>query len=86
VPAPAPGPPPFPLGAPTAPAADPVKVWESKVLTQKDKWFSGKFDPAVLEDAMNAYAKQGWRVLAVTTANIPGFGGNREELIVVLER
>lgn len=62
------------------------KIWEYKVLTQKDKWFSGKFDPAVLETAMNAYAKQGWRVISVTTASIPGFGGNREELLVVLER
>ncbi len=62
------------------------KKWEYKVLTQKDKWFSGKFDPAKLEEAMNAYADQGWRAIAVTTASIPGFGGNREELIVVLER
>jgi hypothetical protein len=59
---------------------------EYKVLSQKDKWFSGKFDPAQLEAALNSYAKQGWRVIAVTTASIPGFGGNREELIVVLER
>lgn len=28
---------------------------EYKVLTQKDKWFSGKFDPANLEQAINAY-------------------------------
>ncbi|WP_406699170.1 DUF4177 domain-containing protein [Singulisphaera sp. Ch08] len=63
------------------------KKWEYKVLTQKDKWFSGKFDPAKLEEAMNAYAGQGWRVIAATTASIPGFvGGNRDELIVVLER
>lgn len=60
------------------------KRWEYKVLTQKDKWFSGKFDPAKLEEAMNAYAGQGWRVIAATTASIPGFGGNRDELIVVL--
>lgn len=32
---------------------------EYKVLTQKDKWFSGKFDPANLEQAINAYASQG---------------------------
>src|SRR6185436_18156204 len=29
-----------------------------KVLTQKDKWFSGKFDPDQLEQALNAYAQQ----------------------------
>ena len=84
---------PLPFPAPAAgvpnirpPAADPSKVWEYKVLTQKDKWFSGKFDPERLEAAMNSYAKQGWRVMAVTTASIAGFGGNRDEMIVVLER
>jgi hypothetical protein len=59
---------------------------EYKVLTQKDKWFSGKFDPERLEQALNAYAKQGWTVKSATTASIPGFGGNREELVVILER
>lgn len=57
-----------------------------KVLTQKDKWFSGKFDPEKLEAAVNAYAGQGWTVKGITTASIPGFGGNRDELIVLLER
>lgn len=63
------------------------RIKEYKVLTQKDKWFSGKFDPARLEEALNAYADQGWTVIAVTTASITGFvGANRDELIVVLER
>lgn len=57
-----------------------------KVLTQKDKWFSGKFDPERLEQAVNAYAGQGWTVRGITTASIPGFGGNRDELIVLMER
>lgn len=59
---------------------------EYKVLTQKDKWFSGKFDPERLEEAMNAYAAQGWRVISCATAQIPGFTGTREEMIVILER
>ncbi|QDV37950.1 hypothetical protein ElP_58970 [Tautonia plasticadhaerens] len=59
---------------------------EYKVLTQKDKWFSGKFDPEKLEQAVNSYAGQGWSVKGITTASIPGFGGNRDELIVLLER
>lgn len=59
---------------------------EYKVLTQKDKWFSGKFDPAVLEQAINSYAKQGWVVKTATTAQIPGFGGPREECLIILER
>lgn len=60
---------------------------EYKVLSQKDKWFSGKFDPVTLESALNSYAQQGWRVCAAFSADIPGFfGGNREEAIVIMER
>lgn len=57
-----------------------------KVLSQKDKWFSGKFDPEMLEKALNAYAEQGWTVTAVTSASVPAFGGARDEVIVVFER
>ncbi len=60
---------------------------EYKVLTQKDKWFSGKFDPMILEQALNSYAQQGWRVVTAVTAEIPGwFSNTREECIVILER
>ena len=57
-----------------------------KVMSQKDKWFSRKFDPETLEQAINSYASQGWEVISIATATIPGFGGSREELIVVFER
>ncbi len=60
---------------------------EYKVLTQKDKWFSGKFDPEKLEQALNAYAEQGWHVIAATTATFPGMlSAGREEMITFLER
>jgi hypothetical protein len=59
---------------------------EYKVLTQKDRFFAGKFDPEKLETAINSYAAEGWRVVSVATANIPSFGGAREEMIVVMER
>ena len=59
---------------------------EYKVLTQKDRYFAGKFDPEKLEGAMNSYASQGWEVKSVATAEIRGFGGSREEMVVVLER
>ena len=60
---------------------------EYKILTQKDKWFSGKFDPAVLEEALNSYAKQGWVVKTAFSADIPAFFcAAREEAIIVLER
>jgi len=62
-----------------------MKVY--KVLSQKDKWFSGKFDPDLLEKALNAYAQQGWQVVQSVTASIAGIiGGNREEIIIILER
>ena len=61
--------------------------YEYKILTQKDKWFAGKFDPLKLEQAINAYAQQGWRVVTCATADIPGFGGTaRQEFITLLER
>jgi len=56
------------------------------VLSQKDRWFSGKFDPEKLEEALRSYGRQGWRVRGMATATIPGFGGNREELVILLER
>ena len=60
---------------------------EYKVLTQKDKWFSGKFDPAKLEEALNAYAEQGWIVKAASTAAITGLlSGNRDEMFIIMER
>ncbi len=60
--------------------------YEYKVLSQKDKWFSGKFDPMLLEQAMNAYAQQGWRVIGCATADIAGFGSVRQEFVTIMER
>ena len=58
-----------------------------KVLTQKDKWFSGKFDPQKLEQALNSYAQQGWVVIASASASVNGLiGGNREEMVIIMER
>lgn len=59
---------------------------EYKVLTQKDRLFGGKFDPETLETAINSYATEGWSVVSVATASIRSIAGNREEMIVVLER
>ena len=58
-----------------------------KVLTQKDKWFSGKFNPETLESAINAYAEQGWRVISCATADFPAVvGAARQEMVIILER
>ena len=63
-----------------------TKRYEYKVLTQKDRLFSGKFDPANLELALNSYAEQGWRVISCATADISGIGKKRQEFIAVFER
>lgn len=57
-----------------------------KVLTQKDRFFAGKFDPEKLEEAINSYASEGWVVVTITTASIPSFTGTREEIIIVMSR
>ena len=59
---------------------------EYKVLSQKDKFFAGKFDPELLERAINAYAQEGWEAVSMATASIPSFGGAREEIIVLFQR
>lgn len=59
---------------------------EYKVMSQKDKFLSGKFDPELLEAAINSYAEQGWEVVNIASATIPGFGGSREEMIVLFQR
>lgn len=59
---------------------------EYKVLSQKDKWFSGKFDPQKLQDALNSYAEQGWRLVGCATADVAGFGSSRQEFVAIMER
>lgn len=59
---------------------------EYKVLTQKDRFFGGKFDPEKLEKAINSYAAEGWQVISVATATIPTLTSSREEMVIVLER
>lgn len=62
-----------------------MSTTQYKVMTQKDRFFSGKFDPEKLEGALNSYAEQGWKLRGMATAQMPGLGA-REELIFVLER
>jgi NADH pyrophosphatase NudC (nudix superfamily) len=75
-----------------APSAAPVVVgsarqlYEYMVLTQKDRVFGGKFNPLQLQEALNGFARQGWRVVEAATTTFPGFSGNREEIVFILER
>ena len=63
-----------------------------KVITMKDRFFSGKFDPQKLETMLNDYAAERWTLKAATTAEMPAIGGigglagTREEIIFILER
>ena len=58
-----------------------------KILTPKDKFFEGKFDLDKLEQALNHFAKQGWVVRGMSTPHVAGFsGGDKEQLIILLER
>jgi len=85
--APASGPPPpAPVSAGVAAKPAGRVRRQYKVLTQKDRFFGGKFDPEKLESAINSYAAEGWRVVVSATAQIPSLTGSREELIIVLER
>ncbi len=56
---------------------------EYKVMTQKDKMWGDRFDPDQLEQAINAYASEGWRVVSMATASL---GGDRDEVIIVFGR
>ena len=56
------------------------------MITRKDKWFSGKFDPEKVEGALNAYARQGWVLKGVASASVPGFGSQRDELVIIMKQ
>jgi Domain of unknown function (DUF4177) len=56
---------------------------EYKVMTQNDRFFSGKFDPEKLEAAMNSYASEGWEFKGVAT---PVFGTLSKEIVMIFER
>lgn len=63
------------------------RYMEYKVLTQKDRYFGGKFNPQAVEAVLNSFAREGWHVKAITSASFQtALSGNREEMIVVLER
>jgi hypothetical protein len=59
---------------------------EYKVLTQKDRFFSSKFSPEKLQEVINDYAEEGWRVISITSGEFPGMLKSRNEIVVVLER
>lgn len=58
---------------------------EYKVVTERDKRFSGTFDFDALETTLNGYAAEGWRLAeSFLAANVAKSG--KAELVMVLER
>jgi hypothetical protein len=80
--------------AEATPATKPALVTKVyKVITQHDEFFGGKFDPVKLETLINTLAAEGWRVVAVTAADVSTFFGSfwggrgaRQEMVVFMEK
>jgi Domain of unknown function (DUF4177) len=60
-------------------------MFEYKVLTERDKVFSGAFDPAALERVLNEYAADGWR-LAEGFMAASVWKSAKAEIVMILER
>jgi len=58
---------------------------EYKVLTQQDRRWSGKFSPENLEQALNSYAAEGWRVVSTLPVVSP-WSMSTSQVMVLLER
>jgi hypothetical protein len=58
---------------------------EYKVLTKEDRRWSGKFSPENLEQTLNSYAAEGWRVVTGLTVTSP-WSLSTSQVMVVLER
>jgi hypothetical protein len=58
---------------------------EYKVLTERDRVFTGGFDPTKLETPLNEYASEGWRVVApVPSSSL--WKSMKAEILLILER
>jgi hypothetical protein len=56
---------------------------EYKVLTKEDRRWTGKFSPENLEQTLNSYAAEGWRVLS----NVPVASTvSTSRVMIILER
>jgi hypothetical protein len=58
---------------------------EYKVLTQQDRRWSGKFSPENLEQTLNSYAAEGWRVVGTVPVSSP-WTISTSQVMVLLER
>ena len=58
---------------------------EYKVLTQRDRLFTGSFDPDLLEQSLNSFAAHGWRV-AEGFMFSSLWKSMKSEIVLILER
>ena len=56
-----------------------------KVLTQQDRRWSGKFSPENLEQTLNSYAAEGWRVVG-TVPVASRWSLSTSQVMILLER
>lgn len=63
-------------------------TYEYKVAELREKMVGGKMSGGKLEDLLNEHARQGWRLKAITSAEIKGRvgPGGVEGLLVTFER
>ena len=60
-------------------------MYEYKIITERDKRFTGGIDPDALEASLNSYASEGWRLVeALSAGNL--MKSTKGELIMILER
>ena len=58
---------------------------EYKVLTKEERGWSGKFSPENLEQTLNSYAAEGWRVVGTfPVASI--WSISTSQILILLER
>jgi hypothetical protein len=55
------------------------------VLSQQDRRWSGKFTPENLEQALNSYAAEGWRVVGTVPVSSP-WTLSTSQVMILLER
>ena len=58
---------------------------EYKVLTKEDRRWSGKFTPENLEQTLNSYAAEGWRVVGTLPVTSP-WTLSTSQVMILLER
>lgn len=79
-----------PIPQPIPQVADDTSAqkFEYKVLSSNDGWFAGRFDPIMLEQYLNAYAKQGWRVIGCSSAHMADYSGYSKHpgFLAILEK